>query len=168
MSERTDMTAYLSYLLERKLNPKNDTRIYTAREVTFDYGTNYTKRVDYMKFDPVNNMPGGIEQGIFSCYEIKSCVDDFRSKNGHNMLGDYNYYVMPRPVYDQVKDNIPWGVGVLCPFGENGKQELKSVRRATKKTRKYPASQMLLMMFRSANRDLIITKAKLHKANKED
>lgn len=158
MSNRTEMTMYLSALLEKKLNPKNDTRIYMAKEVTFDYGTQYEKRVDYVKFDPVNNTVGGIEQGIFSCYEVKSCVEDFRSKYGHNMLGDYNYYVMPKDVYDKVKDNIPWGAGVLCPFGEEGTQELKSVRRATKKTRRRSATEILMMMFRSANRDLIIAK----------
>ena len=75
-------------------------RIYWAREVTFDYTTDNAKRVDFMKFKPVNNTVSGIEKGDFYCYEVKSSVKDFHSKNGHNFLGDYNHYVMPEEVYE--------------------------------------------------------------------
>lgn len=75
-------------------------RIYWAREVTFDYTTDNAKRVDSMKFKPVNNTVSGIEKGDFYCYEVKSSVKDFHSKNGHNFLGDYNHYVMPEEVYE--------------------------------------------------------------------
>ena len=155
---RKEITALLSELTEKYICPNNDPRIYWAKEVTFDYSTDHKVRVDYMMFKPVNSSTSGIEHGDFFCYEIKSSVEDFHSKNGHNMIGDYNYYVMPKDVYDKVKDNIPWGAGVLCPFGEEGTQELKSVRRATKKTRRRSATEILMMMFRSANRDLIIAK----------
>ena len=86
-----------------------------AREVTFDYATSRAVRVDYMQFKPMNNTVSGIEKGDFYCYEIKSSVEDFHSQNGHNFLGDYNYYVMPEEVYEQVKAEIPYGVGVYVP-----------------------------------------------------
>lgn len=92
--------------------------------MTFDYATTNAVRVDFMKFKPVNNTVSGIEKGDFYCYEVKSSVDDFHSKNGHNFLGDYNYYVMPEEVYEQVKKEIPYQVGVYVPDGMNYRGEV--------------------------------------------
>ncbi|MGN1303764.1 MAG: hypothetical protein ACI4YB_01885 [Oscillospiraceae bacterium] len=147
--DRKSTTKTLSQLLEKQINPSNDPRIYYAREVTFDYGTEHSVRVDYMRFEPVNNTVSGIEKGDFYCYEIKSSVEDFHSKNGHNFIGDYNYYIMPLEVYEKIKDEIPYCVGVYVPY-EFG---LKSIEKAKRIDRKRPALEMLLMMFRSANRD---------------
>lgn len=146
---RKETTKFLSELVEKLINPNADSRIYWAKEVTFDYATSHRVRVDYMKFDPVNNSIAGIEKGDFYCYEVKSSVEDFHSPNGHNFLGDYNYYVMPQEVYDAIKSEIPYGIGVYCPVGA----KLHSVRNARRKSRERPVSEMLLMMFRSANRD---------------
>lgn len=80
----------------------------------------------------------------------------FHSKNGHNFLGDYNYYVMPEEVYEQVKKEIPYQVGVYVPDGMNYRGEwygLKAIKKAKRKDRSRPVSEMLLMMFRSAARD---------------
>ena len=147
--DRKATTAALSLLLELHINPYNDPRIYWAKEVTFDYGSLNQIRVDYMKFSPVNNTVSGIEKGDFYCYEIKSSVEDFHSKNGHNFIGDFNYYVMPFDVFEKIQSEIPYCVGVYVPSGDI----LKSVKRATRSNRKRPALEMLLMMFRSANRD---------------
>ena len=97
--KRPEITKQLSELLEKHIDPHNDPRVYWAKEVTFDYATSNTVRVDYMLFKPINNSVSGIEKGDFSCYEIKSSVDDFHSKNGHNFIGDKNYYVMPESVF---------------------------------------------------------------------
>lgn len=148
---RGETTKLLSELAEKLINPTNDTRIYWAKEVTFDYSTAHAVRVDYMKFKPVNNTVSGIEKGDFYCYEVKSSVEDFHSKNGHNFIGDFNYYIMPEEVYEAVSSEIPYGVGVYTPVGSLG--ELKSVRKAKRKDRERPVSEMLLMMFRSAARD---------------
>ena len=156
MSNRTEITALLSLSAEKYINPHDDTRIYWAKEVTFDYSTNRTIRVDYMKFNPINNTVSGIEKGDFYCYEIKSSVEDFHSKNGHNFVGDYNYYVMPEDVYERIKSEIPHFVGVLVPDKKHYQKEwydLKSVKKAWRKDRDKPALEMLLMMFRSAKRD---------------
>ena len=65
MSKRRETTKALSDSLEKHINPYNDTRIYMAREVTFDYSTDHAIRVDYMRFKPVNNTVSGIEKGDF-------------------------------------------------------------------------------------------------------
>lgn len=148
--ERADITADLSKRTEKYINPYNDPRIYWSREVTFDYGTLHQVRVDYMKFKPKNNTVSGIEKGDFYCYEIKSCVADFNSKNGHNFIGDFNYYVMPKELYEQEKQRIPYNVGVLIP-SKCG--TLESIKKAKRTDRTRAVNEMLLMMFRSANRD---------------
>ena len=156
MSNRPEITAVLSLSIQKYINPKNDPRIYWAREVTFDYLTANAVRVDFMKFKPVNNTVSGIEKGDFYCYEVKSSVEDFHSRNGHNFIGDYNYYVMPEEVYAKVSNEIPYGVGVLVPDGKHHNAEwydLKSVRKAKRKDRTRSVQEMLLMMFRSAARD---------------
>lgn len=149
---RPDITESLSNLLERYIDPHNDPRIYWAKEVTFDYATGNTIRVDYMQFKPVNNSVSGIEKGDFYCYEVKSSIEDFNSSHGHNMIGDFNYYVMPEAVFEAVKDKIPYNVGVFVPGERFG---LKSVKKARRKDRTRPVSEMLLMMWRSSRREVV-------------
>jgi len=138
------------------MNPYGDPRIYWAKEITFDYATQNAVRVDYMLFRPKSNTVSGIEKGDFYCYEIKSSVEDFHSKNGHNFIGDFNYYIMPEEVYTLVSKEIPYNVGVYVPGGISRcgtYYDLKCVKRAKRKDRDRPISEMLLMMFRSAARD---------------
>lgn len=156
MNNRPKTTKILSLSLEKYINPKNDPRIYWAREVTFDYSTSHAVRVDYMKFKPLNNTVSGIEKGDFYCYEVKSSVEDFHSGHGLNFFGEYNYIVMPEEVYEIVQNEIPYYVGVLVPNGISGEGDwykLKSVKKARRRDRNRPLSEMLFMMFRSCARD---------------
>lgn len=150
MSNRAEITQQLSLAFIRHFGLK-DKRKYWAREVTFDYGSNHVTRVDFMRFEPVNNTAPGIEKGKFYCYEVKSSVDDFNSPNGHNFWGDYNYYIMPEAVYKIVRHNIPHHVGVLILTGAN----LQSVKKANRKQRDKPTLEMLFCMYRSFARDCI-------------
>jgi len=155
-ADKKKITELLSLSIQKHINPNNDPRIYWAKEVSFDYATSNAIRVDYMKFNPKNNTVSGIEKGDFYCYEVKSSVDDFHSKNGHNFIGDFNYYIMPEEVYEQVKKEIPYMVGVYIPEGKHYKGDwynLKSIKKARRKDRDKPIQEMLLMMFRSAARD---------------
>ena len=149
---RPEITKRLAKSLEKHIDPHNDPRIYWAKEVTFDYASMNAIRVDYMRFSPINNSVSGIEKGDFYCYEIKSSVADFQSKNGHNFIGDFNYYVMPDDVADSVKGQIPYDVGILVPDEWGGLQMLKKARR---RDRNRPTSEMLLMMWRSSRREVI-------------
>ena len=47
------------------------------------------------------------------CFEIKISKADFHSKNGHNFIGNLNYYVMPFNLYKEVKDEIPEHIGCI-------------------------------------------------------
>lgn len=70
-------------------------------EVTIGYGGK--ERVDYMTYDT---------KGIFRCYEVKVSKADFHSAAVKSFVGHYNYYVLTRELYDQVKGEIPDWVGV--------------------------------------------------------
>ena len=140
--DRKETTKYLSQLLVDTLF---GFRTYWASEVTFDYATAHPIRVDFMQFEPGNQSVAGIEHGIFKCFEIKSCKEDFRSKNGHNLIGDKNYYVMPEKTFWEVKTEIPWSAGVYTE--KDGK--LKCIRWAHQVQRKRPLAEMLFMMLRS-------------------
>jgi hypothetical protein len=156
MSGRPEITKELSTALEKYINPNNDTRIYMAKEVTFDYATGHAIRVDYMRFKPVNNTVSGIEKGDFYCYEIKSSVEDFHSGHGLNFIGDYNYIVMPEEVYAVVSKEIPYFIGVIVPTESsrsNNWKELTVIKNAKRRNREKALPEMLFMMFRSASRD---------------
>lgn len=65
------------------------------------------------------------ELGIMTtCFEMKITKSDFKSKNGHNFVGNRNYYVMPKNLYPKVKDLIEEGVGVILYY-DNGTLRLK-------------------------------------------
>lgn len=150
-STRKDITQFLSEKTKQYIDPHNDQRIYWAREVTFDYATSHSIRIDFMQYKPLNNTISGIEKGDFYCYEVKSSLEDFHSKNGHNFIGDYNYYIMLEEVYEKVKTEIPYHVGVLVPDMTKG---LRSIKRAVRKNREKAICEMLLMMYRSCRRDI--------------
>lgn len=94
---------------------------YGAYEVTFGaaYGD---ERVDYVTLK---------SNGEIRCYEIKVSKSDFHSKAKVSFYGDYNYYVMPEELYNEIRNEVPWTVGiiVLKPSGN-----LNEVRKAGKKT----------------------------------
>ena len=158
--DRKEITKDLSNRLEKYLNPKNDPRIYMAKEVTFDYSTKTDHiRVDYMKFVLENNSISGIENGKFYCYEIKSCMADYESGHGLNFIGEYNNLVMTNNLYKELLEkkgeiylrNSLYRIGILVSDGDS----LRCVKKAGKVDRRYPLSMMLLMMFRSNQRDLM-------------
>ena len=66
-----------------------------------------------------------------------------------NFIGDYNYLVLPGIVRAIISLEIPHDVGIYIPEGN----ELTCIKKARRRDRTRPVSEILLMMFRSANRD---------------
>ena len=145
---------------------------YYASEVTVDYGTKDACRVDYMQFVPPSQMSiSGLEKGIFICYEVKSCLGDFKSGHGQNYIGEENYLVMPMELYKKVIHDIPHDIGVLVPvpstlgrkkediYGEfeNPTEfqgtvtnwKLYKIKEAMRKNRKKSITELLFCMLRS-------------------
>lgn len=50
---------------------------------------------------------------LVTCFECKITVADFRSKNGHNFCGNYNYYVVPKEIVEQIKPLVPKSIGLI-------------------------------------------------------
>lgn len=51
------------------------------------------ERVDFMTYD---------SKGEFRCYEIKVSKSDFNSTAKKSFYGDFNYYVMPQKLYNEL------------------------------------------------------------------
>ena len=75
--------------------------VFGCHEVTIGFGG--TERVDYMTVDT---------KGIFRCYEVKVTRSDFHSRAAATFVGHYNYYVMPRVLFEEVGDEIPAHIGI--------------------------------------------------------
>lgn len=154
MMDRAETTKFLSDLLIcEKLTGIGK---YWAREVTLDYGLGKgkQKRVDFMQFVPENQYSiGGIEKGIFICYEIKSCKADVFSGHGMNFIGEKNYIVMTMQTYKDIMhelDKIPYHVGILVTCAEtNEKWTLKTQKCAHTYSRERSMSELLFCMLRS-------------------
>ena len=85
-------------------------RKYYAKEVTLDYGTDHTKRIDVVQFIPQGVIHASdIEKGIFVCYEVKSCREDVYSGNGLNFYGEKNYIVTTMDTYKKILDDLREG-----------------------------------------------------------
>lgn len=108
----------LTLELERKIwSATHKQGVFGCFEVTI--GWFGKERVDYITYDT---------NGIWRCYEIKISKSDFHSKAHNTFIGNFNYYVVTKELYEQVKDEIPKHIGVY--IGEYlekrpKKQELK-------------------------------------------
>lgn len=69
-------------------------------------------RVDFMGFRPAvgGTLAVDLEMGTVTFVEVKSCMDDFESGHGLNLIGDVNLLVCPRELADE-----------LCRTGKLGK-----------------------------------------------
>ena len=47
------------------------------------------------------------------CYELKVTKADFHSKAKLSFIGNYNYFVLPQKLFEEVQDEIPAHIGVL-------------------------------------------------------
>lgn len=162
---RKETTQFLGDLLKRYKFSGNAK--YWSSEVTLDYGTSDVKRVDFMQFEPLNQLSvSGLEKGIFICYEVKSCKEDFNSGFGKNFIAEKNYLVMPMKTYKEVIDEIPYNVGVLCPvhlskdkysefenptelYNDLAYWKLETIRPAHQRDRKRSMVELLFCMLRS-------------------
>lgn len=97
---RKETTDLLRRLIAAKTSKPG---VYGAHEVALDWGTSSPKYVDFMTFSPENTVDvSGIEKGIFTCYEIKSCYEDLYSGKGLNFIGEKNYLVTTMAVYQRI------------------------------------------------------------------
>ncbi len=110
---KTEATVSLEKAI-RRATRKNG--VFGCFEVTIGFFGK--ERVDYMTYDT---------KGIFRCYEIKATKADFHSGAAKSFVGHYNYYVLTRELYNQVREEIPDWIGVYvgeCCAKKAKKQDL--------------------------------------------
>lgn len=86
------------------------------------------------------------------CYELKVSKADFRSTAKLSFVGNYNYFVLPQTLFDEVKAEIPTGIGVLVyrPYGIAEEMPASGTFIIAKKAMKQPlavAEEALLNRF---------------------
>ncbi|WP_125589745.1 hypothetical protein [Companilactobacillus jidongensis] len=147
MIDRPDITEKLSKLVEKRLNSQNS---YWASEVNFDKNTENERRVDFVGFKPYsfNGVleTTCVELGTFTCYEIKSCMGDFKSGHGLSFYGDENYLVTTQEFADELRNKmmLPKRVNaILCPDKGWSKLYMKFDLRNPEIHRSRSASEML-------------------------
>lgn len=55
----------------------------------------------------------GIRGKEICCIEIKISLSDFKSANGHNLFGHYNYYAVSKELIDKIKHIVPEHIGII-------------------------------------------------------
>lgn len=132
-----------SYINDRQIlsiSPFEDTIQYDSPKVGF--GSKYPvisveKFLKWAAKDITDDLPTEL---ITLCFEIKSTVSDFKSPNGHNLVGDINYYVMPSDTFKQLEklgllDEVPPHIGFITAHeGRYSKLRLITKKAATKVT----------------------------------
>lgn len=95
---KTRLTIEIEKALVQKTKKKKG--LYGALEVTIGY-SEYRKdyeRCDYMTFDSSNEI---------CCYEIKVSIEDLQSQAKKTFIGNRNYLVMPKSMYEELKEKKP-------------------------------------------------------------
>jgi hypothetical protein len=91
----------------------------------------------------------------FRCYEIKVSKSDFKSKCALSFLGDFNYFVMPKGLYEQVKNDIPKEIGVYTVSYDNrGSKRIPyaTLTKRPKRNKEVNKTQLMHAMIRSLSR----------------
>lgn len=160
---KTERTKKLEDLLKVKFSPRNDFYVF---ECTIGWYGN--EIVDCIKYNC---------QREITCYEIKQSKQDFHSKNHLTFIGNKNYFVMPYSLYQEVKEEIPTGIGVYVAIDRleqkqedevndfgikhtkiwaepiDGLRELYCIRAARSQDLKADKEVILSSMLRSMQRD---------------
>jgi hypothetical protein len=103
------------------------------------------RRVDYITMD---------FKDIFRCYEIKISKSDFHSEHGHNFVGHYNYYVMPKELFEEVKDEISKEIGVYGSYEYKDNMFLELLKKPKKQELKVEMDILKNSMIRSLSREV--------------
>ena len=95
---KTSATLQIEDLLYKYTNKPG---VFGCFEVTLGfYGR---ERIDYLTYST---------KGVWRCYEVKVTKDDFFSGAHNSFVGHYNYFVLTQELYEQVREFIPYFVGV--------------------------------------------------------
>jgi hypothetical protein len=102
------------------------------------------ERVDYMTYNT---------KGEFRCYEIKISKSDFYSKAHKTFVGHFNYYVMPKSLFNELSAEIPNGIGVYA-IGDSEYDVMRCVKKPKRMELKVNEQILKDSLIRSLCRDV--------------
>lgn len=85
------------------------------------------------------------------CYELKSSLGDFNSKHKLTFVGNYNYFVVPELLYEEIKDKVEDGIGIYVY--NHVKRTFRVAKRAKARKLVMDESEVMHDYLVSANRD---------------
>ncbi|MBD5081849.1 MAG: hypothetical protein HDT44_08835 [Ruminococcaceae bacterium] len=62
---------------------------------------------------------------LTTCFEVKITVSDFKSANGHNFCGNYNYYVVPIGIYKAIEPLVPKDIGIIVYYSLTNRMRVR-------------------------------------------
>jgi hypothetical protein len=107
------------------------------------YGNN--ERVDLLSYET---------GGIWRFYELKISKSDFHSKAKKTFLGNFNYFIMPNELYEEVKDEIPKEIGVYTAYiGTGGMFWMTCVKKPIRQDLKIDRDKLMFSLMQSLSRE---------------
>lgn len=105
----------------------------------------HRERVDLLSYETT---------GIFRAYEIKRTKSDFNSGCAWSWIGHYNYFIMPAALYNEVKDEIPDGIGVWLVY-QTGKNKgfMDCVKKPKKRELLCSSADMVFSLMQALSRE---------------
>ena len=116
----------------------------------------HRERVDLLTYET---------SGIWRAYEIKNSTSDFYSGCKWSFIGHYNYFILNSSIYENVKKDIPDGVGVWLVY-EHGSMEC--VKKPKKQELKCSHEDMMFAFMQALSREYKKYRKILEKQDKKD
>ena len=104
----------------------------------------HRERVDLLTYET---------SGIYRAYEIKRNKQDFYSGHAWSWIGHYNYFIMPKELYDEVKEDIPEGIGVWCVYEFGKRKWMECEKKPKRRELLCSPADMLFAIFQGLSRE---------------
>ena len=117
----------------------------------------HRERVDLLTYETT---------GIYRAYEIKRNKNDFYSGCAWSWIGNYNYFIMPYGLYEEVKQDIPDGIGVWV-VREHSKS-MECIKRPKRRELLCSSTDMMFSMMQAFSREYKKYRKILKKENKSN
>ena len=115
----------------------------------------HRERLDFLTYETT---------GIYRAYEIKRNKSDFYSGCAWSWIGNYNYFIMPHELYNEVKDDIPDGIGVWV-IRERSKN-MECIKKPKRRELLCSSADMQFAMLQAMSREYKKYRKLLEKENK--
>jgi hypothetical protein len=92
-------------------------------------------------------------KGIWRFFELKLTKSDFHSDAKITFYGHYNYYVMPKELYEQVADEIPDWVGVYVVWQGKYRNNIELAKRPKKRELGVDHTMLMFSLMQALSRE---------------